>query len=253
LVKSFSSQDIVAKSLALEGVFHSQNNEKIKRQLLAFVATQKELQFPDGSKLFLPLRSNTTGQVIETGNLEKIAVESLLVEMSDWNSTITNAISSLEETTSSTLLTIGPMPTISVSTVRDAPIKLSLQSGTGFLLGSQVDAATNAPLISTASEYHYPEDSVAIVGMACRFPGAASLEEFWEVISSGASMVGPVPRERFLTKNLRRSGMNKPNFFGNFVQDADAFDHKFFRKSPREAQSLDPQVSLYESRRFPGY
>jgi acyl transferase domain-containing protein len=114
-----------------------------------------------------------------------------------------------------------------------------------------VNAAPIAPLISTASEYHYPEHSVAIVGMACRFPGAASLEEFWNVISSGASMVGGVPPERFSTENLRRSGTNKPNFLGNFVRDADVFDHKFFKKSPREAQSLDPQVSHRESRRFP--
>ncbi|KAL2067491.1 hypothetical protein VTL71DRAFT_1916 [Oculimacula yallundae] len=241
LSQSFSEQNIVAKTLALEGLFHSQNNEKIEQRLLAFVATQKELQFPDASRLFLPLRSNTTGQVIETGNLEQIAAKSLLVEMSDWNSTITNAIASLEERPSSPLLTIGPLPTISVSTIRDAPIKLSLRSGTQFLLRSQIDATTSVPLISTDSEYHYPEDSIAIVGMACRFPGASSLEEFWEVIKSGVSMVGPVPLQRFSTENLRRSGTNKSQFFGNFVQDADAFDHKFFKKSPREAQSLDPQ------------
>ncbi|MEX2357433.1 MAG: beta-ketoacyl synthase N-terminal-like domain-containing protein, partial [Pirellulaceae bacterium] len=37
---------------------------------------------------------------------------------------------------------------------------------------------------------------VAIVGMACRLPGAANLDEYWKLISEGLSAVGEVPPER---------------------------------------------------------
>jgi acyl transferase domain-containing protein/acyl carrier protein len=57
-------------------------------------------------------------------------------------------------------------------------------------------------------------------------------------------MCTTIPEERFKTIGLRRSEDGKLKFFGNFVKDVDAFDHRFFKKSSREAASMDPQQRL---------
>ena len=79
--------------------------------------------------------------------------------------------------------------------------------------------------------------------MACRFPGADSAEEFWELLERGKSMLSTLPPERFPTKGLRRSTDNTV-FWGNFIEDPDQFDHRFFKMSSREAASMDPQQRL---------
>ncbi|RAQ98771.1 polyketide synthase [Stemphylium lycopersici] len=97
---------------------------------------------------------------------------------------------------------------------------------------------------------------IAVIGMACRFPQADSLEQFWSLINSDTNACTPVPETRFKTKDLWREP--KGPFFGNFVEDADAFDHRFFNLSAREAASMDPQQRLilqvsYEAMESAGY
>ncbi|MDQ0988722.1 type I polyketide synthase [Streptomyces sp. V2I9] len=81
------------------------------------------------------------------------------------------------------------------------------------------------------------EDPVAIVAMGCRFPGAATPEEFWELLSQGLDLVGDFPADRGW--DLR----DAPDFArrGAFLPDAAGFDADLFGVSPREAQAMDPQ------------
>ncbi|MGZ5049882.1 MAG: thioester reductase domain-containing protein [Methylobacter sp.] len=90
---------------------------------------------------------------------------------------------------------------------------------------------------------------IAIVGMACRFPGGADTpEKFWELLSSGVDAIGPVPSERWRTDDWWSADPNEPGKFytreGGFIDGVDRFDHEFFRLSPREAALLDPQQRL---------
>ncbi|KAL2821206.1 hypothetical protein BJX63DRAFT_427879 [Aspergillus granulosus] len=89
----------------------------------------------------------------------------------------------------------------------------------------------------------YPDNAVAVIGMACKFPGADSLEEYWQLLEEGRSMCEPAPEDRFATTENRRHQV-KSIYSANWVSDIDAFDHKFFRKSSREAASMDPQQRL---------
>ncbi|QGA14805.1 hypothetical protein EYB26_002461 [Talaromyces marneffei] len=89
----------------------------------------------------------------------------------------------------------------------------------------------------------YPDNAVAVIGMACKFPGADSLEEYWQLLDEGRSMCEPAPEGRFATTESRRH-QEKSIYNGNWISDIDAFDHKFFRKSSREAASMDPQQRL---------
>ncbi len=86
-------------------------------------------------------------------------------------------------------------------------------------------------------------DAVAIVGMACRFPGGAdSPEAFWELLSSGLDPVGEVPPERWRRDPHTRAEVTTRE--GGFLDSVDRFDPLFFGISPAEAQAIDPQQRL---------
>ncbi|KAJ5734490.1 hypothetical protein N7493_003276 [Penicillium malachiteum] len=89
----------------------------------------------------------------------------------------------------------------------------------------------------------YPENTIAVVGMACRFPGANSVDEFWDILKTGKSLDQVLPDERIpLAGHWRNpAGMT---LRGNFIDNVDAFDHKFFKITSREAASMDPQQRL---------
>ncbi|MEU1150940.1 beta-ketoacyl synthase N-terminal-like domain-containing protein [Streptomyces sp. NPDC005863] len=80
-------------------------------------------------------------------------------------------------------------------------------------------------------------EPVAVVGMACRLPGAGDPAAFWRLLSEGRDAVRDAPPER------RRvdSGLRGP---GGYLDRIDGFDAAFFRVSPREAAAMDPQQRL---------
>ena len=95
------------------------------------------------------------------------------------------------------------------------------------------------------------ENDIAIIGIACVFPGADSIEEYWQLLYEGKSMHQQVPKYRFPNDTGDR-------LWGNFLADVDRFDHSFFGISSREAQSMDPQQRLllelaYNTLRSAGY
>lgn len=88
-----------------------------------------------------------------------------------------------------------------------------------------------------------PPNTIAIIGMGCKYPGANSVEEFWHILDTGQSMLSEPPKGRFPTHDHQRN-MEKGVYLGNFLDDVASFDHRFFKKSAREAASMDPQQRL---------
>ncbi|MEV2278154.1 beta-ketoacyl synthase N-terminal-like domain-containing protein [Nocardiopsis sp. NPDC049922] len=83
---------------------------------------------------------------------------------------------------------------------------------------------------------------VAIIGLACRFPGAKNPVRFWANLIGAVSSVGAVPEGRWAD---RRPGPGAPPAgAGGFLPDPDLFDAEFFGISRREAQYMDPQQRL---------
>ena len=91
-------------------------------------------------------------------------------------------------------------------------------------------------------------DPIAIVGIGCRFPGAAGLEEFWTLLRNGVDAISEIPRERWdidaLYDPLPGTNAKMSTRWGGFLPGIDRFDPHFFGISPREASAMDPQQRL---------
>jgi myxalamid-type polyketide synthase MxaE and MxaD len=92
------------------------------------------------------------------------------------------------------------------------------------------------------------EESIAIIGLACRFPGAPDPRAFWRLLREGIDAVGEVPEERFDVRACYAADPSVPGKmstrWGGFLEQVDRFDAAFFGISPREAEQMDPQQRL---------
>jgi thioester reductase-like protein len=88
-------------------------------------------------------------------------------------------------------------------------------------------------------------EPIAIVGMACRFPGAPSPQAYWELLCAGTDAVRQPPRGRPELRPPRWLVEQAPSSSrGGFLERLDQFEPSFFRVSPREAARMDPQQRL---------
>ncbi|MGW6711471.1 amino acid adenylation domain-containing protein [Streptomyces globisporus] len=104
----------------------------------------------------------------------------------------------------------------------------------------QQDTARREPAPARAAD---PSEPVALVGMSFRLPGGiGDRERFWQVLSEGIDVVGPVPADRWRHSPLDTTPITTTE--GGYLDDVDRFDPLFFSISPKEAQLLDPQQRL---------
>ncbi len=91
-------------------------------------------------------------------------------------------------------------------------------------------------------------EPIAIIGLACRFPGADSAEAFWDALAAGRDLITEVPADRWDREGLYDPEVGAPGKmstkWGGFLSDVAGWDAHFFGVSPREAARMDPQQRL---------
>ncbi|WP_330336144.1 type I polyketide synthase [Streptomyces sp. NBC_00557] len=91
-----------------------------------------------------------------------------------------------------------------------------------------------------------PQRAIAVIGLACRLPGAPDADALWRLLRSGDSAVRPTPADRLRLAGAPAEGTpgdDAPRW-GGYLDDVTGFDAGFFGISPREADTMDPQQRL---------
>ncbi|MYW16667.1 thiotemplate mechanism natural product synthetase, partial [Streptomyces sp. SID2955] len=93
------------------------------------------------------------------------------------------------------------------------------------------------------------DDAVAIVAVSGRYPGAADLDAFWELLAEGRSGITEVPADRWDWRTHFSPDRGRPQHsysrWGGFLDGVDRFDPSFFGILPRDAADIDPQERLF--------
>jgi acyl transferase domain-containing protein/thioesterase domain-containing protein/acyl carrier protein len=112
------------------------------------------------------------------------------------------------------------------------------------------DATADGVAEKVAVKAQASDEPIAIVGMACRFPGdVSSPDELWQLLAEGREGISTFPSdrgwdlERVYDPELSRPGTSYTRE-GGFLDDVAGFDSAFFGISPREAFVTDPQQRL---------
>ncbi|HEY0753747.1 MAG TPA: beta-ketoacyl synthase N-terminal-like domain-containing protein [Ktedonobacteraceae bacterium] len=88
---------------------------------------------------------------------------------------------------------------------------------------------------------------LAITGMACRFPGADSLEAFWHNLCQGKETLAAFTEEELLAAGIEPATLRQPGYVKSrgTLSNVEQFDAGFFGYSPREAEIMDPQQRVF--------
>ncbi len=90
---------------------------------------------------------------------------------------------------------------------------------------------------------------IAVIGMACRFPKASNLEEFWQNLKSAQDCISEIPESRWHKENFFSPGpaghLTGYPRWGGFIEDIDKFDNDFFGIEGKDALYMDPQQRLF--------
>jgi acyl transferase domain-containing protein len=88
---------------------------------------------------------------------------------------------------------------------------------------------------------------IAVIGMACRFPGARNLDEFWQLLRDGVEAVRQLSPEQIEPSLVDLIEPSDPNFVraASILEGAEMFDAGFFGFTPREAEVMDPQHRVF--------
>ena len=121
-------------------------------------------------------------------------------------------------------------------------------AGAGARAGSDSDTTTEGTAqVNRTGSADGDQVAVAVVGMAGRFPGAPTIERFWQNLRDGVESRTVFTDEELLAAGVSRAGLTHPKLVrsGFILDDIAGFDAAFFGINPREAEVLDPQHRIF--------
>jgi hypothetical protein len=129
----------------------------------------------------------------------------------------------------------------------------TLRAAATFLAGRHGSALTSmdAPAVAVEPQVVPPQptEGIAIIGIAGRYPGADSLDAFWDNLCADRDLITDVPADRWNVADWHdpRPGMPGRSYsaWGGFLSGVDQFDPLFFNIAPAEAAAIDPNERLF--------
>ena len=249
--------------IGLQGRFHHPWYLEQMDSLIQYCNTHPDVCLPDASRLVHQTWHNSTGEdsvwngagptIITSGSLHAHALQEILVRKCRWYRSFEAAATATSTHAGLRVISFGPERGIPSAAIRRYSIRTMNISDMLLLPGKQhlepTAGGATEPNIGPGSDTDVPQarklDDVAVVGMAIKVAGADDVPEFWELLCHGSSQHKEVPSDRLSFENVWRekheSSDPERKWYGNFVNDHDAFDQKFFKKSAREIAATDPQ------------
>jgi len=91
------------------------------------------------------------------------------------------------------------------------------------------------------------DSAIAIIGMACRFPKAKNVDEYWQKLRDGVELISFFSDQELESSGVDPAVLSDPNYVkaAAVLEDAEMFDASFFGYNPREAEIIDPQHRLF--------
>ena len=123
----------------------------------------------------------------------------------------------------------------------------------GLKADTAVARAAPVPPARTARETLAPRvdggGDIAVIGIACRFPGADDKEQFWRNLCAGVDSVTEIPPDRWDIGTHYQAGTwqrgKSISKWGGFISGIDQFDAEFFKFKPDMAAQTDPLARLF--------
>ncbi|KXH57050.1 polyketide synthase [Colletotrichum nymphaeae SA-01] len=256
------------------GTGHDPRNAQFLDGMLAIVAENESFHLPGAEALLVPVQSNWDGELLlkETPTeLAKNVLGNILCGRCEWYTVVERVAKSIDHSSkesSHSLLLLGGYDCVPVEPFNHASLKIA-----------KIDIALTMREIAqrSAELASYAEDAVAIVGSACRLPGANNLDELWEMLEKRKSTCEEVRPDRVPISGSHRASLDPkvcytpviPNrapshvvqltgidakfycqlalsrkWFGNFIDNVDQFDNELFGLSHSEATWMDPQQRI---------
>src|SRR5690348_10740231 len=90
-------------------------------------------------------------------------------------------------------------------------------------------------------------ETLAIIGLAGRFPGARNVPEFWRNLCNGVESISFFSDEEIIADGTDPELVKQPNYIKarGVLGDSELLDGPFFGLHPREAALMDPQHRLF--------
>jgi len=109
------------------------------------------------------------------------------------------------------------------------------------------DSETKAPVLQRSREAPDDDRDVAVIGMACRFPGAKTLDAYWRLIIEGRTTIRQFSADELAALRVPEPLTLDPRYVpvGAMLDDVAAFDPGFWGLSRREATLIDPQHRVF--------
>lgn len=222
--------------IGLRGRFHSECYSNDISSLITYCSANTDLALPSAEQLVYPLWCNMgDGASISAGPLHDHVLQTVLVYKSEWHQLFDAAHTAAMVSKSNALvISFGPERCVPPSIMR----KLGPQDTVIHVADARIREHRKQPNITPQPR---KDDDVAVIGMSIKVAGADDIDEFWDLLCRGESQHKEVPADRLKFDHVWRESDANRKWYGNFINDHDAFDHRFFKKTAREIISTDPQ------------